>query len=100
MNQSSIRLVSADAERPQLLISVTRLPVTLGRSKTADIQVLDPLVSRVQCRFEQEDGAVVVKDLKSKNGTVVNGNTVECCPLKAGDVLLLGDSEFIAQFDE
>ncbi|MEX1230518.1 MAG: FHA domain-containing protein [Planctomycetaceae bacterium] len=100
MSSSHIRLISPNTEFPQLVISSSRLPVTLGRSKTADIQVLDPLVSRLQCRFEQEDGAVVVKDLHSKNGTVVNGSLIECCRLKAGDVLLLGNSEFVAQFDE
>ncbi|MDA0834282.1 MAG: FHA domain-containing protein [Planctomycetota bacterium] len=99
MSSSNIRLISPNTDFPQLVIASSRLPVTLGRSKSADIQVLDPLVSRMQCRFEHEDGAVIVKDLQSMNGTVVNGSAVECCPLKEGDLLLFGNSEFVAQFD-
>ncbi len=98
MSHYQIRLVSHKAEIPNFEISVERLPVTLGRSKNADVQVLDPLVSRFQCRFEEEGGAVVLKDLQSKNGTLVNGAMIESCPLKAGDILLIGNAEFETQF--
>ena len=73
MIQCQIRLVSLSAEMPNLEIAAERLPVTLGRSKHADLQVLDPMVSRLQCRLESEGDTIVVKDLQSKNGTLVNG---------------------------
>jgi pSer/pThr/pTyr-binding forkhead associated (FHA) protein len=67
---------------------------TIGRADGADFIVEAPLVSRVHCRLEAAGGAVTVTDLKSTNGTYINGKRVEQGVLKEGDRLRVGRVEF------
>ncbi len=54
------------------LTVVGRLPVTLGRAD-ADVIVRGGSVSRSHCTLRLEDGALVLEDLGSRNGTLVAG---------------------------
>lgn len=78
---------------------VLRLPEnsvkTVGRTARADFIVEAPLVSRIHCRLTAAaSDQLVVEDLKSTNGTLVNGKSVERSVLKTGDVLTVGRVEF------
>ena len=75
----------------------TSLPLThweniLGRSKTADIYLNYPSISRQHaalCRGEDENWTLY--DLGSKGGTAVNGEKVaSSVPVKLGDTITLG----------
>nr|WP_295583225.1 FtsW/RodA/SpoVE family cell cycle protein [uncultured Oscillibacter sp.] len=75
----------------------TPIPLThweniLGRSRTADVYLNYPSISRQHaalCRGESE--AWTVYDLDSKGGTLVNGERVEgAAPVKLGDTITLG----------
>jgi len=68
--------------------------ITIGRSPDADIILLDEKVSRVHCGVRLWDGEFYIKDLKSKNGTFVNGQRVEVCKLKASDSVTIGNYTF------
>jgi pSer/pThr/pTyr-binding forkhead associated (FHA) protein len=46
--------------------------VTVGRGPTADIQLVHPLVSRLHAELSMQDGRLLIRDLGSRNGTVVN----------------------------
>ena len=54
-------------------IELTTEPLSIGRSREADIPLLDDKVSRVHCGIRLSDGKFYLKDLKSRNGTYVNG---------------------------
>lgn len=64
--------------------------ITIGRSPTTDLPMADPSVSGEHCRIKSEDGAFVVYDVQSTNGTLVNGQQVHRHPLRPGDVITLG----------
>ena len=66
--------------------------LTIGRSSTADVVVADPLLSRHHARvFPGKDGAVLVEDLGSRNGTFLNGETLrQPTPFRPGDRVTLG----------
>ena len=66
--------------------------MTLGRSTDADIVIEDERASRIHCGIEWIDGAFHLKDLKSKNGTFLNGERVQLSPLRHGDRIRLGSS--------
>ncbi|HMP89671.1 MAG TPA: FHA domain-containing protein [Kiritimatiellia bacterium] len=68
--------------------------ITIGRSPDADIILLDEKVSRVHCGIRLWDGEFYIKDLKSKNGTYVNGRRVEVSKLKTSDVIKIGTYTF------
>ena len=68
------------------------MPVLVGRSAPADVRIPDRSLSRAHARFVLgENDRVVLQDLKSTNGTWVNGVAVERCELPVGGEALLGN---------
>ena len=63
-----------------------------GRAEQCDIQIDDPSVSRVHCRFLASGGAVFLTDASSRWGTFVNGKRVTECELRPGDEITLGET--------
>ena len=92
--------------RPRLLViagpskdSTIPLPdgeATLGRDPTNAVAVADASVSRKHCLLRQEeDGRFQIKDLDSRNGTLLNGLAVKQQWLRHGDEIATGDSVFL-----
>ena len=73
---------------------------TLGRHPNNTIQLLDRIVSKEHLHISLINGAWVVKDLGSLNGTCVNGErmTVDR-PLNNADEITLGSTRIIFQSD-
>lgn len=63
-----------------------------GRSSDADLVLADDLVSRKHARFHTARGRVWVRDLGSRNGTLVNGKPVLHQCLRPGDRIAMGSS--------
>ncbi len=63
---------------------------TVGRAPRADFVVDAALVSRLHCRLSAAADDVEVVDLKSTNGTFVNGKRVKKARLADGDTLRVG----------
>ena len=94
---SSFYLLSRDPVAGQ---SVTRLVpgqrVTLGRSPTNQIVVHDERASRMHAEIFSEDGGWAIRDLQSRNGTVVAGSAVTVdTRLTPGDVIAIGTTELL-----
>jgi len=51
--------------------------IVVGRDEEADILIDNPSMSRRHAEFRQEDGAWVVEDLGSSNGTFLEGERIE-----------------------
>jgi DNA-binding NtrC family response regulator len=64
--------------------------VTVGRSPEADVVVPDGSLSRLHARFRFADGDLVLEDLGSTNGTLLNGKPVREAVVRTGDELFLG----------
>lgn len=64
----------------------------IGRAKANDIVLDDVAVSSEHCRIRAENGAFVVHDLSSTNGTFVNDHKIGRQPLAAGDLLQVGET--------
>lgn len=69
-------------------------PLIIGRSVHCDICIEDESLSRKHCRVEPGGGEVTLNDLKSTNGTMVNGASVQKIQLRDGDQIQLGRSIF------
>ena len=68
--------------------------VSAGRHVKSDIFLDDVTVSRRHAVFERVDHGYVVKDRGSLNGTYVNGELVEECPLHTNDEVRIGKYQF------
>ena len=66
-------------------------PVIVGRSPSSDICVNEPFVSASHARFSLQGPALVIEDLNSLNGTLVNGRALEPATLREGDEVQIGD---------
>lgn len=63
-----------------------------GRSTEVDLILADDAVSRKHARFYPSQGRIWVRDLGSRNGTIVNGQNVERHCLRVGDRIAIGSS--------
>ncbi|WP_327690449.1 FHA domain-containing protein [Streptomyces tubercidicus] len=69
--------------------------IRIGRSADADVPLDDPDVSRLHCAVTVEpNGSVSVADLRSTNGTTVDGTDLDerPTPLRPGALLRIGES--------
>ncbi len=68
-------------------------PVVVGRSPSSDIVIDEPYVSATHARFTLQGPAIVLEDLKSTNGTLVNGHPIgQPVTLRDGDDVQVGDT--------
>ena len=74
-------------------------PVTIGRDSDNDLPLDDTKLSRLHCRICRAADGIVVEDLKSSNGTFVNGVRTERHVLGAGDTILIGMSSMSVEWD-
>lgn len=80
--------------RPRLDLDKPRL--TLGRAPTNDVQLDDGTVSGQHAAIEWLPSGWTVKDLRSSNGTQVNGQRIDQpWSLKPGDTVRLGHTELV-----
>jgi hypothetical protein len=77
-----------DGERTPIEGSV----VQIGRAPSCDIVLDDRNVSRRHAEIRRRGPVVVLIDLDSTNGTIVNGRRVREHPLADGDRITLGNS--------
>ena len=91
------RLLYQDGEAPQAHTFTTG-EVVIGRSPECQVVLKDFGISRQHARIVVDEDGVRIQDLKSKNGTQVNGVPVVEAPLKDGDRILLG--KFQLQFSK
>jgi FHA domain/von Willebrand factor type A domain len=66
--------------------------ISIGRAGANDIVLDDASVSGQHCRIRPEAGGFVVHDMKSTNGTQVNGRTIARHVLAEGDVIQVGET--------
>ena len=71
-------------------ISATTKRVVVGTADGADLVLTDPTVSRFHCELVLEAGRPIIRDLGSKNGTLIDGIAVFAAPLADGAVLTFG----------
>ncbi len=80
----TLHVVSRNAEPFDLHVDLSSY--TIGRSSSADLVIRDPSISRQHARLFTRNNQLYVEDLKSHNGTWLNGTQVsEAQLLKFGD---------------
>ncbi|HET9624475.1 MAG TPA: sigma 54-interacting transcriptional regulator [Kofleriaceae bacterium] len=67
--------------------------VVIGADPKADLVLADPAMSRFHCEIRITDGAAILRDLGSRNGTLVDRVPVLEAPLRDGALLTLGRTQ-------
>ncbi|MFQ5430677.1 MAG: FHA domain-containing protein [Phycisphaerae bacterium] len=71
----------------------------IGRKPEADLRIPLADISRSHCEVSVNGDEVVLRDLGSSNGTLVNDQPVTEATLKAGDRIRLGSAVFTVQIN-
>src|SRR5271165_7101746 len=67
------------------------IPITIGRAPTATVVIPDARASRLHARIDLTDGALGIRDLDSRNGTLVNARPLDgLAGLRDGDEIDVG----------
>jgi len=75
--------------------ALSRPTTVIGRGTDADLRIDDPGISRHHAELRHSGGDVVVADLGSTNGVVVDGDRVERARLRDGAHVVLGTTTMI-----
>ena len=95
--EAKLVVVGGKAKAEQFALT---LPAILGRSRSADVPLNHPLVSRQHCELFESDGQLMVRDLGSLNGTFVGDNRVtEEVVIVPGGHLTVGSVTFEAVYE-
>jgi hypothetical protein len=87
--EKEVAVLTWDGKRHE----IAKRRVVLGRSKEADLQVVDPNVSRRHAELRQEGATYWLVDLDSTNGVEVRGTRVKRLKLEDGTRFTLGSTE-------
>jgi len=69
--------------------------LSIGRSKDSDVQIEDRYASGIHIRLFSREGRYFVEDMRSTNGTTLNGSELEGeAELVDGDTIQIGDTVF------
>ena len=74
--------------------ALEQFPYVFGRAAGVSLQLDDRWVSRHHCQIDMVDGELVVQDLNSTHGTLVNNLPVGETTLQPGDRLTIGLTSF------
>lgn len=89
-------LKSPEFAMGEIELTPEQLPVVLGRSKNAGIQIKDDLLSREHAKIRLNSvGQFEIVDCDSMNLTIVNKHDVTSHVLQDGDEILLGETEIL-----
>jgi pSer/pThr/pTyr-binding forkhead associated (FHA) protein len=85
-------------ERGNHRAQALKTPFEVGRTREAELFLRDPEVSRRHARFESQNRVLYVEDLKSSNGTFLNGRRItETIELREGDTIDVGTTRLVVR---
>jgi pSer/pThr/pTyr-binding forkhead associated (FHA) protein len=71
-----------------------------GRGPASDFQIDHPTISASHCQILLEGDGILVRDCASTNGTFIDGQPIREAKLSKGQILRLGDVEFLVESTE
>ena len=75
------------------IVDVDHMPFLVGKGEECDLVLTEPTVSRTHFSIESEQGAFVIRDLSSTNGTWIDQFRIKEAWLRPGTVLRAGSAQ-------
>lgn len=94
---SLAKLVLAEPFKPIQNIVLAKNPFIIGRNADCDLILDRPSISKHHVRITFDGEQYIAHDLESKNGTMLNGKTIQTATLKDSDIITLGGIDLIFQ---
>ena len=91
----SIQLAVTLPDRRVITSTLDLRPLVIGTSVECDLTIADPRISRRHCELRITDRGVALRDLGSKNGTLVRGVPIVEVLLPPSVPVTLGNSELV-----
>jgi len=88
-------LIVREKNQPDRRFAVAGQEILIGRSQKCDLVLANVSVSRHHASLLRDGSLWRLQDLKSGNGTLVNGTSVEQGPVKTGDQINMGKFSLI-----
>ena len=93
-----LEVVSGPAKGKQIEAAVGQT-ISVGRRKNADVVLGDNFMSGVHFAIECRTKSCHVRDLKSRNGTKLNGELITEAVLRDGDRVFAGKTDFVVRVE-
>ena len=94
VEEKLIRITLTGTNNPDVRFAEFARQCTLGRRNTNDIMISDNAVSGNHCEFICEDDRIIIRDLDSTNGTLLNGEPVTTAEVNTGDLIIVGKLQY------
>jgi DNA-binding NtrC family response regulator len=91
----SIQLVVTLPDRRVIEAALELRPLVIGTSSDCDLMVADPRISRRHCELRITERGIALRDLGSKNGTLIRGVPILEALLPPSVPVSLGGSELV-----
>ena len=91
------RLRVMDADGGDRIVVVDGSGLSIGRDPTNDVVLVDGRVSRRHARLQVRQGTLMLVDLGSSNGTLVNGAAVGEVTIGVGDEIRIGATRLLVE---
>jgi hypothetical protein len=86
------RLMVREAKNASYEVDLRHTVTVIGRGTDADVRLTDQAVSRRHAEVRVANGSVLVSDLQSTNGTLLNGARITTAALADGDEVRIGET--------
>ena len=93
-------LIITEGDKKGDVYSILNFPFKIGRMSDNDIVFEDKRVSRYHAEIRMKDGAYIIRDLGSHNGTFVNDVRVDSINLNPGDKITTGINSLLFDYEK
>jgi hypothetical protein len=91
------RLALVSVDNPGKRLKITRISTLVGRNPACEIPIQHPSISRQHCLLQLSNRGLTFKDLRTTNGTKLNGVATPHGVVNVGDKLTFGHLNFVLE---
>jgi hypothetical protein len=93
------KLIVVGGKATKATVPLKKLPTVIGRSPEADLTVGHATISRRHAELFETAGTLMIRDLGSLNGTMVDGQRIKEAPLLPGAKFTIGPLTFQVHYE-
>jgi len=88
--RESYMIIITMNQQVQSEYSVHKKRINIGRHRSNDIRIDDPLISRLHAQIFRQGRIYYIRDMESKNGTYIDDKRIDIAPLRENTQVRLG----------